>query len=220
MRCTTSTKTNVSRLLGLPYWKSVVSHTTKVNHHLNEIPCARNINLRDSTSETAWRRWNIVSTNHLVEPMRALRRICLFSTLRIMYIDIHKVNHKVAVPESQRQLRVQFVLVSVEMAAIRRSFPILLLSSFLAKGTELYVTPSGSGDGTMTSPFGSIQLAVNKAVAGDTIYLRAGTYNPTTNIQITKSGTLTSPITLRSYQKENVIIDGEALPGYDSPHEL
>jgi hypothetical protein len=79
---------------------------------------------------------------------------------------------------------------------------------------DIYVSPSGTGSGSQTAPYGSIQSAVNAAAAGDIIYLRAGTYKPTTNIQITKSGTRTSPITLRSYEKEKVIIDGEGLPGY------
>lgn len=79
---------------------------------------------------------------------------------------------------------------------------------------DIYVSPTGSGDGTSTSPYGSVQSAVDDAAAGDTILLRAGTYSPTTNIQITKSGTATAPITLRSYEKEKVIFDGESLPGY------
>ncbi|KAI0817739.1 family 9 polysaccharide lyase [Xylaria sp. FL0064] len=78
---------------------------------------------------------------------------------------------------------------------------------------SIYVSPTGSGSGTIGSPYGSIQTAVDAASAGDTIYLRAGTYSPTTNIQITKSGTVASPITLRSYNNEKVIIDGKALPG-------
>lgn len=79
---------------------------------------------------------------------------------------------------------------------------------------DIYVSPTGSGDGTSTTPYGSIQSAVDAAAAGDTILLRAGTYSPTTNIQITKSGTGTAPITLRSYEKEKVILDGESLPGH------
>lgn len=86
-----------------------------------------------------------------------------------------------------------------------------------AQAKDIYVSPTGTGTGTSTAPFGSIQSAVNAAVAGDNILLRAGTYKPTTNIQITKSGTRTAPITLRSYQKEKVIIDGESLPGYVLP---
>jgi hypothetical protein len=80
---------------------------------------------------------------------------------------------------------------------------------------EIYVSPSGTGTGTSTAPFGSIQSAVNAAAAGDVIYLRAGTYKPSANIQITKSGTRIQPITLRSYGKEKVILDGENMPGYD-----
>ncbi|KAF1971434.1 pectin lyase-like protein [Bimuria novae-zelandiae CBS 107.79] len=83
----------------------------------------------------------------------------------------------------------------------------------LAQAKDIYVSPTGSGTGTSTSPYGSIQSAVNAAVAGDTIYLRAGTYKPTTNIQFKTSGTQAKPITVRSYQNEKVVIDGEGLPG-------
>jgi hypothetical protein len=82
-----------------------------------------------------------------------------------------------------------------------------------ASAKDIYVSPAGTGTGTSTSPYGSIQSAVNAAVAGDVILLRAGTYKPSTNIQITKSGTRTQPIILRSYAKEKVIIDGENMPG-------
>ncbi|KAG9191439.1 hypothetical protein G6011_09527 [Alternaria panax] len=87
-----------------------------------------------------------------------------------------------------------------------------------ANAKDIYVSPSGTGTGTSTAPFGSIQSAVNAAVAGDVILLRAGTYKPTTNIQITKSGTRIQPITLRSFGKEKVIIDGEGMPG--TPYAL
>jgi hypothetical protein len=89
------------------------------------------------------------------------------------------------------------------------------LAALTVSGTakEIYVSPTGTGTGTSTSPYGSIQSAVNAAVAGDVIYLRAGTYKPSANIQITKSGTRTQPITLRSYAKEKVILDGENMPG-------
>ncbi|KAK0660345.1 Pectate lyase L [Lasiodiplodia hormozganensis] len=82
-----------------------------------------------------------------------------------------------------------------------------------AQAADIYVSPTGTGTGSITAPYGSIQSAVNAAKAGDTIHLRAGTYSPTSNIQITKSGTVTSPITLRSYEEEKVILDGEGLPG-------
>jgi len=91
---------------------------------------------------------------------------------------------------------------------------LVLLSASSVLSLTLYVSPSGSnsGTGTITSPYLSIQSAVDKAVAGDTIYLRAGTYSPTTNIQIKKSGTSSAYYTLSAYSTEKVIIDGEALP--------
>lgn len=89
--------------------------------------------------------------------------------------------------------------------------------SFALLGTvaarDIFVSPTGSGLGTLTSPYGSIQSAVNAAAAGDTIYLRAGTYAPSANIQVGKSGTRTSPISVRPYQNEKVVIDGENMPG-------
>ncbi|KAH8830350.1 polysaccharide lyase family 9 protein [Flagelloscypha sp. PMI_526] len=82
------------------------------------------------------------------------------------------------------------------------------------RATTIYVSPSGSDSaaGTISAPLLTISAAVTKAVAGDTIYLRAGTYSPTTNIQITKSGTASARYTLSNYNGEKVIIDGEALP--------
>lgn len=80
---------------------------------------------------------------------------------------------------------------------------------------DIYVSPDGSDDaaGTVDAPFQSIQFAVDEATSGSTIYLRAGTYTPTTNIQISKSGTSSAPFVLRAYEGEAVIIDGEELPG-------
>ncbi|KAI0970407.1 polysaccharide lyase family 9 protein [Xylaria arbuscula] len=90
---------------------------------------------------------------------------------------------------------------------------VLAVLAHRSYAADIYVSPTGTGSGTIDAPYGSIQTGVDAATAGDTIYLRAGTYSPTTNIQITKSGTVTSPITLRSYNDEEVIIDGEAIPG-------
>ncbi|KAL4995147.1 hypothetical protein BDV10DRAFT_196937 [Aspergillus recurvatus] len=80
---------------------------------------------------------------------------------------------------------------------------------------DIYVSPDGSDEaaGTIGAPLQSIQLAVDQATAGSTIYLRGGTYTPTSNIQITKSGTASAPYVLRAYEGESVIIDGEELPG-------
>lgn len=98
--------------------------------------------------------------------------------------------------------------------ALIKALPIAflaILSRVTAK--DIFVSPTGTGSGTQTAPYGSIQSAVNAAAAGDTIYLRAGTYSPSANIQFSKSGTATSPISVRPYQAEKVIINGENMPG-------
>jgi len=83
----------------------------------------------------------------------------------------------------------------------------------------IYVSPTGSDTaaGSLTNPLNSIQSAVNKAVAGDTIYLRGGTYSPTSNIQITKSGSSTKPFTISAYNFEVPIVDGEVMPNTPAP---
>lgn len=93
----------------------------------------------------------------------------------------------------------------------------LLLPSVLC--ATYYVSPTGSDTaaGTLAAPYKSIQIAVDKAVAGDSILLRGGTYSPTKNIQIKKSGTSSARITLAAYQTEVPIVDGEALTGTPAP---
>lgn len=93
----------------------------------------------------------------------------------------------------------------------------LLLPSVLC--ATYYVAPTGSDSaaGTLAAPYKSIQVAVNKAVAGDSILLRGGTYAVTSNIQIKKSGTSSARITLAAYQSEVPIVDGEGLPNTPAP---
>ena len=72
-----------------------------------------------------------------------------------------------------------------------------------------YVSPTGnnSNSGTLTNPFQTISYAYTKAVAGDIIYLRAGTYRETVAL-VGKSGTYNKPITLTAYNAENAILSG------------
>ncbi|MBC8011474.1 MAG: DUF1565 domain-containing protein, partial [Burkholderiales bacterium] len=54
----------------------------------------------------------------------------------------------------------------------------------LASAATYYVAPPASGGnnsnpGTLASPYATIQRAATQAVAGDTIYIRAGTYRET-----------------------------------------
>ncbi|KAF2002802.1 polysaccharide lyase family 9 protein [Amniculicola lignicola CBS 123094] len=98
------------------------------------------------------------------------------------------------------------------MPCLNLLFLVSILPSVLA--ATLYVSPTGSDSaaGSLTAPLQSIQSAIDKAVAGDTVYLRGGTYSPTKNIQIKKSGTSANPYTLSAYGTEVPVIDGEALP--------
>ncbi|GAB2909790.1 right-handed parallel beta-helix repeat-containing protein [Streptomyces heilongjiangensis] len=83
-----------------------------------------------------------------------------------------------------------------------------------AAATDLYVATNGndSNAGTLAAPLKTIQRAVDLAEAGTTIRVRGGTYAPSTNIRLLKSGTASQPITLRSHNDERVIIDGENMP--------
>ena len=66
-----------------------------------------------------------------------------------------------------------------------------------AAASEYYVATTGSDSnaGTMDAPFATLQKGVNTAVAGDTVWIRGGTYKITTpasssaGINFTKSGT-------------------------------
>ena len=60
-----------------------------------------------------------------------------------------------------------------------------------ASAAEYYVSPAGSDSnpGTQASPIATLQKANNSAAAGDTIWMRAGKYDCTTQITLSKSGT-------------------------------
>jgi len=78
----------------------------------------------------------------------------------------------------------------------------------------LYVATNGNDGnaGTLSAPLLTIQRAVDLVQPGQTIYIRGGTYAPSTNVQILKNGTPSQPITMRNYDNERVILDGENMP--------
>ncbi|MEV0608997.1 right-handed parallel beta-helix repeat-containing protein [Polymorphospora rubra] len=86
-------------------------------------------------------------------------------------------------------------------------------------GDQLVVAPNGddAAPGTLAQPLRTIQRAVDLVRPGGTIALRAGTYAPTTNIQVLKNGTAAAPITITRYGTERVLIDGEQLPHTPAP---
>jgi MYXO-CTERM domain-containing protein len=98
----------------------------------------------------------------------------------------------------------------------QRCLPVWLLAGLgllVAKNAfaaEYYVSPTGSDSnpGTQASPWGTVQKAASTAVAGDTVWLRGGTYSPTAGITFSKSGTSdTNRINYFAYQGEVPKID-------------
>ncbi len=78
-----------------------------------------------------------------------------------------------------------------------------------ANGTIYVVATNGSDSnpGTQGQPFATIQQAIRKVKAGDTIQVRGGTYHQ--QFRITTSGTAAQPITIMAYPGEKPILDGQ-----------
>jgi hypothetical protein len=77
-----------------------------------------------------------------------------------------------------------------------------ILFNHISLATTYYVSTTGSDSNngtTITTPFLTIAKGITKAVAGDIIYVRSGTYAYTTSITISKAGILGSLITLSAY---------------------
>jgi hypothetical protein len=71
-----------------------------------------------------------------------------------------------------------------------------------------YVSQTGNDNnaGTISSPWKTLQKAANTVNAGDTVFVRGGTYNE--RVTISHSGTSDKWITFKNYQNEIPIIDG------------
>jgi hypothetical protein len=89
----------------------------------------------------------------------------------------------------------------------------------LGTGNTYYVATDGddANPGTEAEPFGTIQHAADIVAAGDTVYIKGGTYVPELTeyrgsanhgIIITTSGTPDNYITFQNYNGEEVIIEG------------
>lgn len=72
----------------------------------------------------------------------------------------------------------------------------------------LYVSPNGNDDneGTVDSPFKTINTALDNASAGTTVYIREGTYSE--NVYFPENGKEGSYITLKNYPGEHPVITG------------
>jgi len=81
---------------------------------------------------------------------------------------------------------------------------------------KFYVSPKGkdNASGSKTSPWKTIQKAVNTVTPGSTIYIREGTYNEKVSIEV--SGKEGKWIELRAQPGEKVVISGEGLKVKDT----
>ncbi|MGQ0556515.1 MAG: right-handed parallel beta-helix repeat-containing protein [Nitrospiraceae bacterium] len=94
------------------------------------------------------------------------------------------------------------------MSKLKRVIGTSLLISALvhpaaAPAATYYVAAIGndSNPGTEKKPWGTVAYAVDTMVAGDTTYVRGGTYNES-EIRFSKTGTRTAPIKLLNYPNE------------------
>lgn len=103
----------------------------------------------------------------------------------------------------------------IEKAMTPSDDPVELAGATVENGRELHVTKTGddSGDGSPTTPWLTLQHAVDQALPGDVILVHAGEY---TGCRIERSGTYGLPITLQAVPGEAVIISA---PGPQNKHE-
>lgn len=89
---------------------------------------------------------------------------------------------------------------------------LLTLTAVNVQAGTYYVAPSGqdSATGSLSAPWKTLSHAASSASAGDTIYLRAGSYAG--YVKFTTSGSANSPITIEAYPGENPVIDGANRP--------
>ncbi|MCD4739693.1 right-handed parallel beta-helix repeat-containing protein, partial [archaeon] len=84
-------------------------------------------------------------------------------------------------------------------------------SSYSVEQDVYYVSSSGDDNhpGTLAFPWRTIQKAADSVSAGNTVYIRGGTYNE--KVDITTSGTSGNTITFSSYPGETALIDGTGI---------
>jgi uncharacterized protein DUF1565 len=79
-------------------------------------------------------------------------------------------------------------------------------------GTTYYVSTSGNDNnaGTLSAPWRTIQKAANTVKAGDTVQVRAGTYNEIVTMK-TSGNSTSGYVTFQNYPGEAPIVDGTGL---------
>jgi len=98
---------------------------------------------------------------------------------------------------------------ALPLGCIGVSTLLISLLTGAAMGVDWYVDASapGGGDGSFGSPFQTIQQGLNAAFAGDSVFVRAGTYTLTSTLNFPRSGTASDPITLKAFDGEYVLVE-------------
>ncbi|MGF1450747.1 MAG: right-handed parallel beta-helix repeat-containing protein [Opitutales bacterium] len=94
---------------------------------------------------------------------------------------------------------------------------VFLFISSNAMAATYYVATNGdnSNSGTINSPWATPHYGVNQLSAGDTLYIRGGTYNMPSTLEIPVSGTAGAWVTVAGYQNEMPVLDFSVLTGGD-----
>jgi pectate disaccharide-lyase len=82
---------------------------------------------------------------------------------------------------------------------------------------DIYVAPNGSdkNDGTMGKPLATVDKAAEVVRPGQTIALRGGVYDVSSEISLSVNGTADKRITLSNYRDERPVLDAARLPDTD-----
>lgn len=91
---------------------------------------------------------------------------------------------------------------------LRLTAPLLLGSLHGLGAADYYVSPKGldTNPGSLAQPWKTIQKAATTLAAGDTVFLRKGTYKELVTVGV--SGGSGRPVTFRNYASEKPVIDG------------
>jgi len=93
---------------------------------------------------------------------------------------------------------------------LKNSILLLITLSLKLSAADYYVATDGDdeNEGTaLSSPFATIQHAVQQMEAGDRVFMRGGSYHETIDLG-GKAGVEGKPLTLTSYEGEKVILNG------------
>src|SRR4051794_32212974 len=122
-----------------------------------------------------------------------------------------------AVQLEERVLSVEIRLPASKPQKLRMLAALLAGATFAAlaapsraAAAELFVSPKGSDSnpGTIEQPFASLQKGHDVATAGDTVWLRGGSYAISKQVQISKSGQSEAKrIRFWAYQNETPLLD-------------